>query len=272
MFVALLVATSAGGCAPAERPASTASTPASSAAARLASSAPSAPPSIKGIQHEVVTRLAAAIDAGDAEAAAATFAVSGVLVRHRGKDARGPAEIAPVFRQAFGLCKMRVVGILERSASVVMQLESMCAHPGLPGPQNHLLAIDVMEDRIARAAVLTEIFPKRAQTTSAPRRELEDSSTLTPERESRAACIIDREKKLLPADFKGTERAVWATPTCTVMTVKLAPPSHGYTEVECSPRSAYCDRADDSHRYVDWNGYRLLPFADPDEVYVEKTR
>lgn len=237
--------------------------------------APPASPEVlrrKGVAHDVATRLASAIDAGDAAAAAATFDPGGVLVRYRGTDVRGPAGVEPVFRQAFGLCKMHVVTILEREAALVMEIASSCTHPDSKLDQNHLLAIDLVADRITRAAVWTELFGARFPT--APlRREVEDPATLTADREHRTACVFDSEREMLPKDFVGLERDVWATPTCTVLVVRgdeQHRAAHGYLEVDCGARGAECKRTASSHRYVDWNGYRLLPFAD--EVYTAKPK
>ena len=84
------------------------------------------------------------------------------------------------------------------------------------------------------------------------------------------SCIIDTEQKVLPADFGSVTSEVWMTPSCTVLRVlDQKPKMHGYVEIECTPRGVACLRTADSHRYFDWNGYRLLPFAD--EIYTPET-
>ena len=271
MVLAGLAAGGCGGGAATATPAPSSAPSPSAGPARLTPDAP--PPRRKGLAHDVAGRLAAAIEAGDARAAADTFAEGGVLVRFRGADVRGPAAVEPVFRQAFGLCRMHVVTILEREYALVMKLASSCVHPETKLEQNHLLAIDVVADRIARAAVLTELLGAQRPAGAPLRREVEDPATLTPERERRAACTIDGEREMLPTSFGGLEREVWATPACTVLVVRgdaRHRAAHGYIEIECAPRGLSCTRAADSHRYIDWNGYRLLPFAD--EVYTAKTQ
>lgn len=161
---------------------------------------------------------------------------------------------------------MRVASILEHASAFVMQLESTCTHPKASAsrPQSHLIVAEVTGDAISYASVWTMLFgPPDAH--EPLRRELEDPRTLSPERERSATCTIDSERESL-ADFRGYERTVWATPSCTVLTVK-SPTQHDYVEIDCTPHAS-CDPSRDSKRYFDWNGWRILPFAD--ETYVEK--
>lgn len=230
-------------------------------------SAASRPPPRKGAAHPVVARFVAALEAGDARAAAAAFAERGVLVRYRGADALGPDAVRAVLAQALGLCKLRAIGVLERDASAAIQLASRCTHPGWSpeqdGELSHLLLLDVADDRVTRASVHTELLPARFDAKAAPVREVEDEGTLTRERADRATCSVDRLGVLLPKDFEGLGRQLWVTPTCSVLHVTLPPPSHAFWQVSCD--ASPCPRG---RRYVDWNGQLLLPFAD--EVWRER--
>jgi len=148
-----------------------------------------------GVRHEIATRLAAAIQAKDPMAAAATFGKDGLLRRWKGEDVRGPA-VEHVFRQALDLCTMRVASILERQSSFVMQLESTCTHPKMSGPQSHLIVADVKDETIAFASIWTMLFGPK-DTGDPIRREIEDPSTLSASRERAATATIDAERQML---------------------------------------------------------------------------
>ena len=237
------------------------SEPTSRPTARVA--APQTPPARPGVRHPAAESLAKALEASDATAAAAAFDENGVLARYHAEDARGRAAVERSLRIAMDLCKMRVASVIEREASFMMQIESTCTHESSRSVQAHLVAAEVVGDSIARASVLTELLPFHDRE-PATIRELEAPETLTTERARAARCQIDHFMEMLPKEFRGASvDDVWATQSCTVLHVRGADPSrfHGYVEVDCGKPIA-CRPSSRAHRYVDWNGLRLLPFAD----------
>ena len=238
-------------------------------ASTSASSPPNgAPPANPGVAHDVAAKLVLAIEAGDADAAGARFTDDATFVRWHAPDAIGRDAITNTFRVAFGLCKMHVVSVLQRQASFDTEFESTCARPGWSYVEHHLLVADVAADRITRGHVYTELFPSRDPDARSVR-ELEAPETMSTARAKAATCDIDRLVALLPIDFQGTITDVWGTPTCSVVTVKSTDVKrmHGYVEIDCGVPSN-CEPSRMGHRYVDWNGHRLLPFADG--FYIEK--
>lgn len=259
-----------GGAPAGVAPAATAgAAPVAAAVPGAAATASGAPRARPGVHHEAAAKLATSLESADVSTAASLFTDDAVFVRWHAPDARGRGAIEQVLRAALDLCKMRVASVLERETSFVVQVESTCTHPKTTNLQAHLLIAELAGDRISRVQVYTELFPFHDRGREVVR-ELEAPETMTVERVKSATCQLDTIATLLPLDFRGTVTDVWGTRSCTVLTARSVDPEgpfHGYVEIDCgAPRS--CRPSAEAHRYVNWNGQRLLPFADG--VYLEK--